>query len=124
MRVRPAACGTVTLGVALPTVIVTERFCEGCDKPLPSLPRPNQRHHGPACRRSPTGADRQRGRRPRSPDTLPGTLIAAAARTWRAAAWLLERQYPERCGLPLQVDRFKPPGPTADAAVVPIDVSL
>jgi len=41
------------------------------------------------------------------------TIAQAARSTWQAAAWLLERQYPERWGRPAQRADEKPPAPVA-----------
>jgi hypothetical protein len=93
------------------------RLCEGCGEPLPLLSRPNRHHHDARCR---ARAARKRERRPLvlpgfgpAPPTeleaavahateevrLVGIVAAEAGRgSWRAAAWLLERQYPEHWG--------------------------
>lgn len=91
-----------------------ERPCEGCGQPLgPS--RPNRRHHDARCRKA-AYLRRQHERKTTEPVMAPGLdreavleeatsearlliYVAQAARSsWRAAAWLLERRYPERWG--------------------------
>jgi hypothetical protein len=102
---------------SLGSVSVVERVCEGCGEPLAPLARANQRHHGQACRarayrRRRGHADPAQGVLAASLSidqaavldaaTSEGRLVAliahAAARPggWRAAAWMLERRYPER----------------------------
>ena len=102
---------------------MSDRRCEGCGKLL-GWGRSNRHHHDAACRKR---AERRRKRdaiRAAAPSTLPTgqdfnaaldaaleralsepRLVAYIARTateslsgWRAAAWLLERRYPERWG--------------------------
>jgi hypothetical protein len=93
--------------------------CEGCGEPLPERGRSDRRYHSPACRK----AAFQRRKREREEREVPelrvlpqpaptdrealleqalseerlATYLAVAARTnWRAAAWALERRFPER----------------------------
>ena len=90
-----------------------ERLCEGCGEPLERPSRRNRRHHGPRCRKA-AYLRRQHERETAEPApvltldreaVLEEALaewrlvahVARAARTnWRAAAWMLERRYPER----------------------------
>src|SRR6478752_1613796 len=94
-----------------------DRRCEGCGEPLNSG-RPDRRHHNDTCRqralrrrrreREAAAADRAvDGLRPEQTAALEAAiaeprLVALVAReapaNWRAAAFLLERQYPERWG--------------------------
>ena len=89
-----------------------ERLCGGCGEPLePS--RRNRRYHGPRCRKA-AYLRRQHERETAESVPTPGLdpqavlaeatseprlliYVAQAARSnWRAAAWLLERRWPER----------------------------
>jgi hypothetical protein len=88
------------------------RLCQGCGEPLPIGSRPNRLHHNGRCR---VAALRRRRReaQPVVPGLAPEieaaleratsearlvALIAQAASkgNWRAAAFILERRYPER----------------------------
>src|SRR5690349_342190 len=107
------------------------RVCEGCGLPLPAGSRPNRRHHDGACRVRALRA-RRRAAQARAADALvPGLtpelaaaleravaeprLVADLARTddWRAAAWMLEREFPERWA---RRDRIEPSPPVDDLA--------
>jgi hypothetical protein len=84
-------------------IVSIPRRCEGCDRDLPALARPNRRYHDAACRA------RARRRRRREEETgqdealepatteerLLGQVAKAAGEgNWRASAYLLERLYP------------------------------
>jgi hypothetical protein len=110
--------------------VVVERRCRHCDKPLPLTARPDQRYCSAAHRQA--AYERRRGPAQRSnrsvavgesdpilaqleaavgkatqEHVLVGRIAAPAARgEWRARAWLLERQHPERWG---RRDRETPP---------------
>jgi hypothetical protein len=85
---------------------------------LPTTARPNQKHHGSACRTAAYARRRRAEARRTSPTTRLAALspeqqaaldqatsevrlVALVARaanggSWRAATWLLERRWPER----------------------------
>ena len=93
------------------------RRCEACSEPLPALARSNRRYCDAACRRR---AHERRHQPPIEPELAPvvpitetnglteaverateetrlvAIVAAEARRSWRAAAWVLERRYPER----------------------------
>jgi hypothetical protein len=80
------------------------KLCEGCREPLLGPGRTDRRYHGAACRKL---AFRRRQREREVPEEAKRELsevglveyVARGAETnWRAAAWLLERRYPERWG--------------------------
>jgi hypothetical protein len=119
-----------------------ERLCEGCGKPLPASARPNRHHHSHACQkrayrrrqreREAAAAERAVGSfglRPEQEAALAAAtseprLLALVAReaptNWRAAAWMLERRYPERWGLrPRRLEDVEPaPDPSDPFAEV------
>jgi len=86
------------------------RTCLGCGRPLSLLARPDQRSCSARCRLIAFRARRATGRPPASDlAQLAGRLephlsevalvtgvASAAQQSWQAAAFLLERQYPER----------------------------
>jgi hypothetical protein len=108
--------------------------CEGCGGLLPSTGRSDKRFHDSACR---VVAHRRREQQaaeravasvaPPLPPHLEAALAAAigevrllalvageAKLNWRAAVWLLERQWPERWGPAGRASRpFAPAGPVA-----------
>jgi hypothetical protein len=97
-------------------IVSTVRTCEACGEELPALARRNRRYCDDRCRRrayeehhAPTAPELAPvlpiGDDERTREALARVLaeprliaqVAAAARTqWRAAAFLLERRYPER----------------------------
>ena len=97
-----------------------DRVCAGCGEPLTWPGRSNRRHHDARCRKAAyTRRQRERqapGLAERNPSEV--DLVEYVARggqtNWRAAAWLLERRYPERWGpgaepepaIPDEPDRF------------------
>jgi hypothetical protein len=94
---------------------MTERRCERCGEPLPALARRDQRFCKAACR---VAAHRRRQAAAEDDPSDAAALLRAAldnatqetqllarvagaanrAGGWRAAAFLLERRYPERWG--------------------------
>ena len=94
------------------------RQCLGCGRDLPVLARGDRRYHDATCRqRAARERDRVSDQRLVADDDLQQVLmraldeprlvayIATQARSqWRAAAWLLERRYPERWGPARRVD--------------------
>src|SRR4051812_4837896 len=87
------------------------RTCRGCGRPLSLLARPDQLHCSARCRLLAF-----RARQTLPPDlaqlaaalpphvavlVLVAGVAAAASDDWTAAAWLLERQPPERWGPPV-----------------------
>lgn len=89
-RLSPAA----KRGYAGPVETVP-RTCEGCGRPLPLLARPDRRHCSSICRLI---AFRRRQQAALAEAVLVGDIQQAGAMDWRAAAFLLERHYPERWG--------------------------
>src|SRR5262245_43092913 len=95
-----------------------ERVCAGCGEPLPATSRPDRRHHNQNCRHRALRRRQREERQAAAPPPSPiearleaalaealaePRLLAIVARAaqqqpqgWRAAAWLLERSYPER----------------------------
>jgi hypothetical protein len=115
--------------------VATERRCENesCHALLASTSRPDRRYCSDSCRQlayqrrrgpasRPSSIDRRRDRDRATLIELERVLashleephlvalIAKAARSqWRAAAWILERRYPERWGVRRDVRRDEPP---------------
>jgi hypothetical protein len=83
------------------------RLCAACETPLPADARPNRPYCDRRCRANAYAA-RQRAARTAlvvelpvrdgalAEQTLVQAIERAAADPWRAAAWLLERRWPER----------------------------
>jgi hypothetical protein len=116
-----------------------DRRCEQCGEPLPLLSRSDRRYCTTACR---AAASRRRDReaearvfrgslgssranaeagfdaalaRGLDEQRLIAIIATEARRSWRAAAWLAERVYPERWGpARLRPDEQPPPMPVLD----------
>jgi hypothetical protein len=116
--------------------------CEACGDELPALARRNRRYCDARCRRR---AYEER-HAPAAPELAPVAAItddehvqellarvlaeerlvaqvAAGAKTnWRASAWILERRYPERWGMPRPQDEPQPAPPAgADDPFAEVD---
>jgi hypothetical protein len=98
--------------------VTVERRCEHCGNVLASTSRPDRRHCSASCRSAAYAARRRAANSERvrnlnvpsaeleqvlaraTEETRLVAVIAAVAGkgNWRAAAWLLERQHPERWG--------------------------
>jgi len=118
------------------TVAAEPRRCQSCDRELASTSRPDRRYCGAACRQR--GYERRRGEahglavepatalladlehalgQATSEVVLVAQVASAAKTNWRAAAWLLERRFPERWGRarrPADDDEPTPPATEPD----------
>jgi hypothetical protein len=92
-------------------LMLQPRRCEGCDAELPLLSRPDRRFCNATCRSRGSRRRRFPGRErfaelvsaldPHVGEPVLVAEIRIAARSdWRAAAWYLERAFPERWGGP------------------------
>jgi hypothetical protein len=112
--------------------------CLGCGEPLQGSGRSDRRHHNAQCRKRAflrRQAEQQAPEQLRVPEPAPSLDAAAlieealaehrllvyvarqAQTNWRAAAWLLERRYPQRWGAHSREPGLVPPDPDPFAAV-------
>jgi len=114
---------------------LAERRCESCGAPLPTTARRDRRYCGGACRARASAQRRREAQaaagtavgagaglppelraaldRALAEPLLVGYVARAAQSNWRAAAFILERRYPERWS-PGRTSSGEPPDLTAD----------
>lgn len=118
--------------------VSAERLCEGCGQPLLGAARADRRYHGMSCRK--LGFRRRQHEREATdsevatyvPSLDPNAVLeeatseprlliciakAAAQGNWRAAAWVLERRYPERWARGVEPELTSPRDPDPFAEV-------
>jgi hypothetical protein len=140
-RITPLACASVlSLGGRVEDGwhgrIVSGVKCQQCGDPLPATARRNRRYCDARCRRrafedrhAPAGpelapvvpiSDNEQVQelltRVLAEERLVAQVAAGAKTNWRAAAWLLERRYPERWGPVRPQDESEPGAPVVVGA--------